>query len=93
MDDVARRLGDPDLSLPGDLGEVPRHSPPGKKRGNEDQSSLRPSEQLLQLIVPLEANGAMARNGLNEDEPVLLGQMNHNVGHLPVLIHCQTQPL
>ena len=84
---------DPDLRLPRDFGQVLRHSLPCQERSHKDQPSLGLFEQVLQLVMSLETDGTMACDSLDKHKPVLLRQMNDNVGHFAVFVERQSQPL
>src|SRR3989338_2339546 len=86
MDNVGRSLSNPYLSLPRDVGKVLRHGSTGEKSGHEDEPSLSRCEEGFQLVMPLESNRTMARDRFNQDQPVLLRQVYHHVGHLSVLV-------
>ncbi len=85
MDHVLRGLGDPDLSLPGDIADVFNKAAPIQEGRNENKARFTASEQVFQLGQALRVDWAMANNGLDQDEPVLLDEVNNQVGHLPVL--------
>ena len=83
MYNVRGRLSDPYLGLPRDFGEVLRHGSSREKRGHENQASPGPLEEVLQLVVSLEADGAMTRDSLNEEKPFLFGKWTTTSGILP----------
>lgn len=85
MDHVLRGLGDPDLGLPCDIADVFDKAAPIQEGRDENKARFTVSEQGFQLGQALRADWAMARDGLDQDEPVLLDEVNDQVGHLPVL--------
>jgi len=83
---MLRRVSDPDLSLPGDVGQVLSHCFPVQKGGHEDEASGRSREKIFELIVSKHVDRAMGGHRFDENEPVLFGAVDDNVRHLAVWI-------
>jgi len=93
MDDVRRRLGDPHFGFPCDLIQILRHGSAREKGSYENEAGPSRAEKGLELVVPLDADGAVTGHGFDQHEPVFVRQVNEYVGHLSVLVDLYAKAL
>lgn len=88
--EMARRLGDSDLRLPGDVAEVLAEGPSREERGHIHDSCLASLEERSEFLMPLGINGTVARHSFYEEKPVLLGEVNDDVRYFAMVVYRDT---
>ena len=80
MDHVIRRIGDPDFGFPSDGRMKSCEGFAIWKRRHEDQSRANISKKFRQFVFPLLIEGAVARHGFYDEEPIPSRIVNDNIG-------------
>jgi len=87
MNQVGRRFRDSDFSFPGDVGQIACHADPRGKGGHIYRSGCGSGDKLRQFFAPFSVDRTMARDCLDEENPVFRGIMDDNIRHLAVHVH------
>jgi len=75
-------IRDPDLGLPGDVRDEGLHGAAGLESGDEDEAGFASSEQVFEFLAALAVHRAGAGDGFDEQEPVLGGVVDDDIGNL-----------
>ena len=84
MDEVGGVFGEPDVGFPTDLVEVIEHDLACGEGGDEDETGGAAFEEFLEFAFALVVDGAVTGDGLDEDEPVAVFEVDDDIGHFSV---------
>jgi hypothetical protein len=94
VNQVCGGIGDPNFSFPSDFAKVSRHHGTSWERSDIDNPWSCTVEETHEFVVALAIDWAMARHGLDKQEPIPLRIVQNYIGHLAMAVdpnaeHCQ----
>jgi len=82
VDHVVGVFGDPDFGFPGDVRDEGLHGAAGLEGGDEDEARFAAGEEVFEFLATLAVDWGGADDGFDEQEPVLGGVVDDDIGNL-----------